>query len=78
MTNAREPNEFCFYCNCLLEPMNDYSCISCGRLTCDNDCEICDDRDCGLITCVRCFEPHMQTEHPGMFICLSMDFPTCG
>ena len=78
MENLQKSSEACFYCNRSLVPTYDYSCIDCGRLTCDDDCEICDDWDCGLITCARCIEPHMRAEHPEMFISLSLDFPTCG
>ena len=68
----------CFYCNRSLEPIYDYSCIACGRLTCDNCCEICGDYDCGLITCIRCIEPHMRNEHPLTHAGLPLDSPVCG
>ena len=77
-SGAQFPASVCFYCNRQLEPIHDYSCVDCGRLTCDNHCEICDDWDCGLITCVRCIEPHMRAEHPWLYVSLLADVPDCG
>ncbi len=68
----------CFYCDRSLEPIYDYSCISCGRLTCDDDCEVCDADDCGLITCTRCIGPHIQAEHPLLSVSLLSGSPVCG
>ncbi len=68
----------CFYCARLLEPIYDYSCVDCGRLTCDNDCEVCDEDNCGLITCIRCMESHMRNEHPLSPADLASDSAVCG
>lgn len=76
--NDRYRAAVCFYCNRELELIYDHSCIDCRRLTCDNCCEICEDWDCGLITCVRCIESHMQTEHPLTYAGFLLDFPLCG
>ena len=72
------PVAVCFYCNRSLDSIHDYSCIDCGRLTCDNDCEVCDGDDCELVTCRRCMGPHLQTEHPLRYASPSSDFPICG
>ena len=55
----------CFYCDRELEPQNDYSCIVCGRETCDYHNEACQGEDCDYyITCFRCMDQHIQTSHP--------------
>ena len=53
---------FCYYCGGELPPPYDYSCIECGRLTCDNHNEICQNPECDYdITCYECMEAHVLT-----------------
>ena len=52
----------CYYCGRELLPPYDYSCFDCGRLTCDNHQEICQQPECDYpITCYRCMEAHSLT-----------------
>ncbi len=53
----------CYHCNRELEPQYDYSCLSCGRASCDYCSEACQADDCDDITCYRCVERHIAT-HP--------------
>ncbi len=53
---------FCFFCGRELLHPYDYSCAECGRLTCDNDQEICQNMECDYpVTCHKCMEAHHLT-----------------
>lgn len=62
----------CFYCGNELGFVFDYSCITCGRMTCDNHQEICQEeydddyveKGCDLVTCVACHGAHVKVHHP--------------
>ena len=65
------PAPRCSYCGKELDFEFDYSCITCGRITCDNHNDGCreDDDDeyvekgCDLVTCFVCFETHSKAHH---------------
>ena len=65
----------CYYCGKELDFEFDYSCITCGRITCDNHQEICqeeynddyEEKGCDLVTCVMCFSAHVEAHHPDTF-----------
>ena len=61
----------CSYCGKELDFEFDYSCITCGNITCDNHQEACSEEDddyeekgCDLVTCLVCFEAHTKAHHP--------------
>ena len=61
----------CSYCGKELDFEFDYSCITCGQITCDNHHDICQEdydndyveKGCDLVTCFVCFNEHMRTHH---------------
>ncbi len=65
------PDPRCFYCEKELDFEFDYSCITCGRITCDNHNAVCQEeydgdyveKECDLVTCFVCFEAHTKTHH---------------
>ena len=65
------PTPRCCYCGKELGTEFDYSCITCGRIACDNHQEICqEDHDvdyvekgCDLVTCVACYDAHVEVHH---------------
>ena len=64
------PAPRCYYCGRELDFEFDYSCITCGRITCDNHQEACSEDDdnyvekgCDLVTCFVCFDEHTETHH---------------
>ena len=68
------PAPSCSYCGKELDFEFDYSCITCGRITCDNHQEACSEEEgdyvekgCDLVTCFVCFEAHTRTHHPDIF-----------
>ena len=76
-TNGRHniigvPAPRCSYCGKELDFEFDYSCITCGHITCDNHQEICQEeydddyveKWCDLVTCFVCFGEHMREHHP--------------
>ena len=65
------PAPRCYYCGKELDFEFDYSCITCGRITCDNHQEVCQEYDddyeekgCDLGTCIVCFDAHTREHHP--------------
>lgn len=65
------PAPRCSYCGKELDFEFDYSCITCGRITCDNHQEICQEdydddyveKGCDLVTCVECYDAHVEAHH---------------
>lgn len=65
------PAPRCYYCGYELDFEFDYSCITCGRITCDNHQEACSELDdddhveigCDLVTCVACYDAHLEAHH---------------
>jgi DNA-directed RNA polymerase subunit N (RpoN/RPB10) len=59
----------CYSCGAILDTQYDYSCVSCGRQTCDNHNEVCQEfgedseGECDLVTCSLCLEVHTLTRH---------------
>ena len=65
--NGATPMVQCHYCGISLGPWYDYSCISCGRDTCDKDIQWCPESDleaCEAIICFACVGTHLETHHP--------------
>ena len=66
------PSPECHYCGKGLDFQFDYSCITCGRLTCDNHNDVCseeydedyEEKGCDLVACIVCIETHTKTHHP--------------
>lgn len=62
----------CYYCGKDLGFEFDYSCVVCGRMTCDNHNDVCqeeydehyEEKGCDWVTCFRCLEAHMNAHHP--------------
>ena len=64
------PAPRCYYCGKELDFEFDYSCITCGHITCDNHNDVCQEEDddyeekgCDLVTCIVCFEAHTKAHH---------------
>ena len=64
----------CHFCGKKMDFEFDYSCITCGRITCDNHQEACSEEEgdyvekgCDLVTCIVCFDAHTRTYHPEPF-----------
>ena len=64
----------CDYCGQELDFEFDYSCITCGHITCDNHNDVCQEEDegyegkgCDLVTCFVCLEAHTRTHHSESF-----------
>ena len=53
----QEPLAVCFYCDTSLDDTKDYSCVKCGRLTCDNHNVAC--QDCDFNACSACMASHL-------------------
>ncbi len=61
----------CYYCGKGLDFEFDYSCITCGLITCDAHNEVCseeydehyEEKGCDLVTCFVCFEAHTNAHH---------------
>ena len=62
----------CHYCGKDLDFQFDYSCITCGRITCDHHNNVCSEeydehyeaKGCDLVACIVCIESHTKTHHP--------------
>ena len=63
MWSNATPIPDCHYCGVYLDSLYDYSCISCGRETCDNDSQACQEEGCDEITCFACVVAHLQAYH---------------
>lgn len=65
------PAPRCYYCGNELDFEFDYSCITCGRITCDNHQRICQDdydnyyveKGCNLVTCTVCYDAHVEAHN---------------
>ena len=65
------PAPRCSYCGKELDFEFDYSCITCGHITCDNHHDICQEdydddyveKGCDLVTCVACYDVHAEAHH---------------
>ena len=60
----------CDYCGKELDFEFDYSCITCGRITCANHQDVCqeegedyEEKGCDLVTCIVCFDEHTKSHH---------------
>ena len=65
------PAPICYYCGKELDFEFDCSCLTCGRIACDNHNDVCQEDDddyeekgCDLVTCVVCSNEHTKTHHP--------------
>ena len=65
------PASRCYYCGKELDFEFDYSCITCGHITCNIHQEICQDdydddymeKGCDLVTCIACYDAHVEAHH---------------
>ena len=64
------PTPKCNYCGKELNFEFDYSCIVCGRITCDNHNDVCQEEDedyvekgCDLVACFVCLKAHTKAHH---------------
>ena len=64
----------CYYCGKELGLEFDYSCTTCGRITCDNHNDVCQEeygehyaeKGCDLVTCFVCLKAHTKAHHPNI------------